>query len=561
MANIGFYGSHNGAIAVEQDGKIITVIEAERFIGTKNVGFAQYKIPKHKSTHDLIELVENVLTFIKNEYGIAEYETCAYGNTSVVINNQVLNLHEVIPAKNKIAYHHHYSHAMGAFAQSPYPEALVFSFDGGGDDGKFNIYHCVRGEPGRLLHRVPCPRIEDGVAGFWTDSTGVTRPNWADYDLGFPYMLVAHYLNDIKLEQLSDGNLVYSGKLMGLVSYGTVRDEWLPAFMEYYKSNPGGPTHQEKINELGEQIDVVFDTSNRLTGQLAYDIAATSQRAFEECFLEIARPFMEEYKDLPVCITGGCGLNIILNTRLVTEFKKDVFVGPNPNDCGLAVGLLAAHLQPTEQWDVTYSGLPILDKYLFDYYFNSTQLSHWWKDHLDISDVVEDLSDGKIVGVLRGRSEHGPRALGNRSIICNPMIPEMKDVLNSKVKHREWYRPFAPIVRLEDVNTYFEWEKESRWMSFAPKVREEWKEVLPSITHVDGTARVQTVTKEQNPFIYELLTQFKEKTGVGVLLNTSFNINGMPILTTLHDALYVYHTSQMDTLIVENSYIRKFMKL
>lgn len=561
MANIGFYGSHNGAIAVEQDGKIILVVEAERFLGTKNVGFAQYKIPKHKNTRDLIHNIEHILEFVAKEYGITEYDTCAYANSSVVIDNQVLNLHNYIPAKRRIAYNHHYSHAMGTFAQSPYDEALVFSFDGGGDDGKFNIYKCVRGEPAQLLYRVPCPVFTDETTGFWIDNTGKKHMNWADYDLGFPYMLIGHYLEDIRVEQLSDGNLVYSGKLMGLVSYGSVREEWLPAFMDYYKSNPSGPTHQQRIDLLGEQLGVVFNTQERLTGQIAYDIAATSQRAFEECFLEIALPYMEEYPELPVCITGGCGLNILLNTRLVTEFNKEVFVGPNPNDCGLAVGLLAAHLQPTEQWDVTYAGLPILDKYMFEYYFNSTRLSHWWKDDLVMSEVVDDLVEGKIVGVIRGQSEHGPRALGNRSILCNPMIPEMKQILNDKVKHREWYRPFAPIVRLEDVSTYFEWDRDARWMSFAPKVREEWRERLPAITHVDGTARVQTVTQEQNPFIYELLTQLAEKTGCGVILNTSFNVNGRPILSTLHDALYVFHTTLMDTLVVENFYIRKYMKL
>jgi predicted NodU family carbamoyl transferase len=133
----------------------------------------------------------------------------------------------------------------------------------------------------------------------------------------------------------------------------------------------------------------------------------------------------------------------------------------------------------------------------------------------------------------------------------------MKDILNSKVKHREWYRPFAPVVRLEDVSTYFEFEGESRWMSFCPKVKEEWREKLASITHIDNTARVQTVTREQNEFLYELLTKFKEKTGVGVLLNTSFNVDGRPILSTIKDALQVYRNSQMDCLLIQNYYFKK----
>jgi carbamoyltransferase len=133
----------------------------------------------------------------------------------------------------------------------------------------------------------------------------------------------------------------------------------------------------------------------------------------------------------------------------------------------------------------------------------------------------------------------------------------MKDILNEKVKHREWYRPFAPVVRLEDVSEYFEWDRESRWMSFCPKVKEEWIEKLSAITHVDGTARVQTVTREQNEWLYDVLTLFKEKTGIGVLLNTSFNVDGKPILTTVKDAFNILENTQMDGLVIQNYYIKK----
>jgi carbamoyltransferase len=543
MANIAYYGSHNAALAIEQDGKIISVIEVERFNGYKNSGIAQYKTPKHKGYADFVDIVKSMLQYVKNEFGIDHFENCISMNTDLVIDNVLLRTHDIIPATNHISYHHHMAHAAGTFYQSEYQEALAFSFDGGGDDGKFNVFQCIRGLDPMLLERVPNPYKEE---------------HWIDYDLGFPYMVFGHYLNDINFEGLSEGNLVYSGKIMGLVSYGNVREEWLHDFMEFYKSNPDGCNYQEKIDVLGEKIGVKFDIHDRLKDQLAYDIAATSQRAFEECFLEIAQPYFDLFPDSPICITGGCGLNILLNTRLVNEFNKEVFVGPNPNDCGLAVGMLAGLLKPQEPIDVTYAGLPIMDKYMFEYYFIG---STWWKDDLVMDEVIDDLAEGKIIGVVRGRSEHGPRALGNRSIICNPSFPEMKNILNAKVKHREWYRPFAPVVRLEDVNKYFEWDREARWMSYAPVVREEWREKLAAITHVDNTARVQTVTREQNEFLYDLITKFEEKTGIGVILNTSYNVNRMPILTTLKDAFTVFEHSEMDTLIIENKYIRKYMKL
>jgi carbamoyltransferase len=168
------------------------------------------------------------------------------------------------------------------------------------------------------------------------------------------------------MEVLGDGILVWPGKIMGLFSYGIYKPEWLEAFIELFKSDPdgGNDDYVEKINKLGEKIEVTFDINNRLEGQLAYDVAATAQRAFEDCFLEVAKPYFEQYPELPVCITGGCALNIILNTRVREEFNKEVFVGPNPNDCGIATGLMLKHLKPETAFDLTYKGLPILDQNL-----------------------------------------------------------------------------------------------------------------------------------------------------------------------------------------------------
>lgn len=180
-----------------------------------------------------------------------------------------------------------------------------------------------------------------------------------------------------------------------------------------------------------------------------------------------------------------------------------------------------------------------------------------WAEPLEQSKLIGDLARGKIVGVVRGNSEHGPRALGNRSILCNPAFPSMKDILNAKVKNREWYRPFAPVCRLEDASKYFDMNWETRWMSFCPTVKPEWRDKLVSITHVDGTARVQTVTREQNPWLYDLLTEFEKKTGIGVLLNTSFNVNGKPILSRYSDALLVYDKTELDCLVLSDFYFRK----
>lgn len=553
MANISYHGSHNGALVVEKDGEILCVIEFERFMNYKNVGMTQYKVPRY-----IVISLQEILNWIEKEYGITEFDNCYFSSTDFIGENfegthRPFQTNTMIKAKNFIHGSHHESHAAGVFYQSPYKEALVFSFDGGGDDGEFNVYHIVRGQEMTRLAQLLNPTYN--------------RPHLF-YNLGFAYMIFGQYFKDISMEGVADGNLIWPGKIMGLVSYGTWKEEWLEAFITFFKDDPDGHNNEymDKLNTLGEKIGVVFDINDRLSGQVAYDVAATAQRAFEDCFIEVAKPYFEEYPDLPICITGGCALNILLNTRIKQEFNKEVFVGPNPSDCGIALGLMLNHLKPEQPVDITYKGLPILDKNtlaqnLAEYPYVRRLMDRDEEYHpfeqWEKSILVDDLIEGKIVGIVQGQAEHGPRALGHRSIICNPSIPEMKDTLNAKVKNREWYRPFAPVVRLEDVSKYFEFEGDSRWMSFCPKVREEWREKLAAITHVDFTARVQTVTKEQNEFLYNLLTEFNDKTGIGVLLNTSFNVNGKPILSTYKDAFEIYNKTQLDCLLLEDFYIRK----
>jgi len=539
MANISFYGSHNAAVAVEDGGKIIVVIEIERFLSKKNSGYAQYLTCNTRPF-----LLKEVLNFIRLEYGIEEYDNCYYQNSDTIEECGKHYYEKLIPAKTYWSCEHHASHAACALYQSDYSEALIVSFDGGGNDGFFNIYHAPNRKEINLIKKI-------------------------DLDLGFPYMIFGHYLEDIHFEAaLSIGALVYSGKLMGLCSYGNVVDEWLKSFEEFYEEKPDGSTYLAAISTLSDKINVKFDTEARIKGQAAWDIAKTSQKAFENIFTRTIQQSLSDYPDIPLLITGGCALNILLNTELKQSLKattpsvydinsvwgrgREVFIPPNPNDCGIAAGMILNHIKPDKAIDLTYSGVPILDKHTL-----MSCVEHRCGSKLDQDALVEHLNDGKIIGVVRGNSEHGPRALGNRSILCNPSVVGMKDTLNEKVKNREWYRPFAPVCLLEDVSTYFEFEDESRWMSFCPKVKEEWRDKLVSITHADNTARVQTVTQDQNPWLYNLLTGFKCQSGVGVLLNTSFNVNGKPILSTYSEAFEVFDNTDMDCLVLGDYFFTK----
>lgn len=527
LPNLAIHGSHNASIVVEHKGEILEIIEFERFFNVKNLGYCQYLV-----AHARRYSAELIQKYLKEKYGFTEFglvmhQHCESNDDTFTSEVGLFQYYKLFPAQQYIEMKHHEAHASGTFYQSPFDKAIAISFDGGGNDGFFNIYMCDR-------------------------ETGLTTIEKFNVDLGFAYMVFGEYIDAIRREPaLSIGNLVYAGKILGYQSYGKVVTEWYTAFEDFYRAKPDGQTYTNLIEELGAKIDVKFDVTDRLKGEVAENVAATSQRVFEDLFFEFADPYIIS-TDLPICLSGGCALNIVLNSRIKDVYKRPVFIGPNPSDCGIATGMMLQYLKPRHQYDVSYLGIPALDTYMLP-----REIEKRGGQQVSIDCIVNDLYGDKIVGVLQGNSEHGPRALGNRSIICSPLNKNMKDILNAKVKDREYYRPFAPIVRLEDVSEYFNWEGPSEFMSFCPTVKEEYRDILPSITHIDGTARVQTITREKNPFIYDCLTIFKERTGVGVLINTSFNINGKPILSSYADAFWLYDNTQMDCLYLDGYYFWK----
>lgn len=515
---ISAYGSHNAAVAMYYKGSY-TVVEVERWLSKKNAGLINY-LPAGYPKIIFDEISEFLLS--KTDRSDVDIYMTNYNDLSKIKPSFRYNKYN--------AFDHHEAHAATAFYQSPYEEAITFTMDGGGDRGFFNVYKTTRRNGIELLER-------------------------CNQDLGFAYMILADYLKDIKRDPLNIGNLVYAGKLMGLCSYGKIREEWIPTFTTFYETFNyfgdsyigGAEAAVDAVPLLMKEIGVEnFDKiKTRLEGQLAWDIAATTQYVFEQQFYKFTQKYLDEYPDMPITLSGGCALNVILNAKLLKERNGKVFVPPNTNDCGVAVGGLLIYLRPESQVDLTYSGVPILDSHMFSSYIENGNYSIL--ENISVSSLASFIQLGNIVGIINGNSEHGPRALGNRSIICNP-IGDMKDILNKKVKNREWYRPFAPVVRLEDATTYFDFPEgaQSRHMTYVAEVLDEWKEKIPAVTHEDGTGRIQTVTKQQNPFIYELLTKFSEISDHGVLLNTSFNVSGKPILSRLSEALDILRTTELD---------------
>lgn len=516
LPSIAIHPWHNAAAAVYDNGEITVVVEFERFINLKNASFEFFE-PIHCREH----ILQEVYNYLKKEHGYTHYDKLflGYGYPSVPEQYR-----KVFPAQDYIVEEaHHGAHASNSFYQSPYQEALIISFDGGSNDGFFNIYKGIKGQELQLLKSV-------------------------SIDLGSHYHVIGSICDEVKHYHV----LTAAGKVLGLQSYGKVVSEWKDPLKRFFSFSPPY-THQlsERIAVLSQELGIPFSQSNKLSGEPSYNFARTAQEAFEEIFFEHVNDLVSQH-NLPIILTGGCALNITLNTNVKQRYQREVFVAPNSSDCGLPVGVLCKQFKPERVVDVTYKGVEILDRYSLMEYVNSRQ-----GQKANIATIANDLAQNFIMGLVQGRSEHGPRALGNRSIVCSPLSPDMKDILNAKVKHREWYRPFAPIVRLDDVSEYFEWEGESRWMNFCVGVKPAYTEKLLAVTHVDKSARVQTVTREQNPFMYDLLTAFKEQTGIGVLVNTSFNVDRKPILSTYKDAFKVFDETQLDRLYLDGFYFTK----
>ncbi len=425
---------------------------------------------------------------------------------------------------------HHLAHAATAFYQSPFKRSLIISYDGGGNDGTFRMFTGCR---------------EEGITPLSVDFP---------LNLGIPYRALGSPIADIR--KPDDGReLSNAGKLMGLAAYGSVRPEWIPHFVAYYHGCSKGVVapHQmyrwvlSHLGNLSEHIGISLER-NALRQADAFDFARTGQHVFEMLFLERVLPAIQQWA-LPVCISGGCALNVLANQRLSEMIEVPVFVPPNPNDCGLALGGVLLSTRPSMPVDVTYSGPRAFDRSRLP-----EIVAAWNATCIGTPKVAQLLSRGAVVAVMRDRSEHGPRALGNRSILCDPGVPGMKDRLNERIKFRESFRPYAAVVRDDDAATYFTntSQNDMSFMSFNPTVRPEWKSAFASAMHIDGTSRAQAVSRDQNRWLYDLVSDFSRLTGYGALLNTSFNTKGKPMVNTIAEALELFGSTELDHLVIDD---------
>lgn len=453
---------------------------------------------------------------------------------------------------------HHLAHAYSVYFSSQFDESLIFVADGGGDyvldkQEAETLYYGSHGKIEQLSARVQdiaVRKMEYPVNTIYPFMPECVREH--QISLARKYEQITHLIG------FGYGQ---SGKTMGLASYGK-------SYFDYSNLNYEDLKYSLKYRDMLEDIYALQVMSGKnhkdFIASERHNIAATLQEFTERALISFLKNQQKKFKCDNLCLAGGIFLNCLTNHKIICECGfKNVFILPASGDDGQALG--SAYFAYKEMFgykskfkiDLPYLGFSYSDNEI-EKAIIAKNVSYHKYSYEELAQVVAQyIAENKIVGMHRGRTEIGPRALCHRSIMANPANPNMKDILNSRVKHREEFRPFAPTVTQEDQFKYFDLKAPSEYMLLAPIVKDEYRTKLPSVTHVDNTARVQAISKGKDPFLHNLLLEIEKLIGVSVVLNTSFNVAGEPIVETPEDALNTFLKTNIDVLVIENYVITK----
>ncbi|MCM1494823.1 MAG: hypothetical protein NC089_03390 [Bacteroides sp.] len=453
---------------------------------------------------------------------------------------------------------HHDAHAYAVYFSSGFDESLIFVSDGGGDfiDGKqeSETMYIAKNEIVTKVSR----RLQNIAVRHMKDPINHILPFMPAYVQKLEMSLARKYSQITHLLGFKSGE---EGKTMGLASYGN-------SLIDYtnlsYKNLDFSLTYGDIIQEIFALQNLSGKSFKDFMNEKAADIASTVQIYTEQALISIIKSFLAKYPCKNLCLSGGIFLNCLTNHKILEQCNiNNIFILPASGDDGQALG--SAYYAYIQQYgmrqpfkvSLPYLGLSYTDKEILDIINAKGLKFQKYDDHSLAKQIATYIKEDKIIGFHRGRTEIGPRALCHRSILANPSNPEMKNILNQRVKHREEFRPFAPTVTAEEQFKYFDLKCSSDYMLLATTVKEEYRNVLASITHVDNTARIQSVSQEQEPFIHMLLEEVKNLTGYPVLLNTSFNVAGQPIVESPLDALNTFLATNIDILVLGNYIINK----
>jgi len=547
---------HDASACLLHNGKLVAMAEEERFTRKKHCGNFPEQAIRHCLKTANIDMSDIDCTaygfkplqfilhqaglFIKNfpkslnlfHKGASEISFLSKINNFVGIRGQFRKMFGHNP--QKLFYvDHHLAHAYSTYFVSPFDEAAILIADGFGEVNATSVYSGVK----------------DNIKHF----NSIPYPN----SLGMYYGAVTQYLG------FQPENDEY--KVMGLCAYG--KNRFKDAFNKILKTN-GEMSYKldERYFDLvthgtrrwfSSEMEKILGQARRYEDsyeQKHFDIAHSAQSQLENVMRTMGRALQAKTKSRKLCLAGGIAQNILMNRVLLEDCGfDDIFVPPVAYGGGISLGsalvIYREHFKGKREFVLNSSSWG--PRYSVDECVKVlTENNLSFDQEGDLScQIANIIADGNIVGYFHGAMEIGPRALGNRSILADPRQKNIKDILNSRIKKREFFRPFAAMVTQEDAQTYFDVPVESPFMTICGKVKT--PEILPGIVHNDGTSRIQTVRKDVLPEIYALLEQFKKLTGVPVLLNTSFNENE-PIVCTPQEAIDCFQRTHMDVLVFNN---------
>ena len=559
-------GYHDSSAALILDGLVIGAMEEERFTGVKHdstfpTNAINWLYKDNKITGNDI----SVVTFYENpKLKLERIEESTkrgglvnfFKRKSIIDSNKEQakeiesKIYEITNPNIILAYgDHHLSHIAYSYYTSPFERATILSVDGVGE-WETTVLAFAEGKNITKLQNIKFPHSLGMLYSAMTAFLGF-KPNEGEYKvMGLaPYGNSETYLN--KFKQL----------------YSLTEDGGFEINMNYF-------TYDYSNNSMfNEKLAELFELPNRLPEdeltQEHKDLAATIQHQYEFLFFRLLNKMFAIRATNNLCLSGGCAYNGTANGKILKNTGyKQLWIPPAPSDAGSAIGC-ALHYYYTHNESAVR--VPNTNPYLGTFNTNDeieTELKNYenevWYEFKNHSQIVRTISreitNGNVIGWYEGRMEFGSRALGNRSIFANPRDPQMKARVNKVIKKREGFRPFAPIVKEEDRLKYFDYKPLVPYMNQVVQVKEEHIKNLPAITHIDGSARIQTLNFKQHRRVYSLLMQLEQDNGYPIVLNTSFNVKDKTIVNTPKDAIDTFLDCDMDTLVLNNYIVKKKIK-